>query len=200
MVSSTVENTWSTTVRKIKPLSQSQKSNTEKRQDFCRNRILCLGADKELIVATTRPPRDTLADQAIAVHPKDKRYKNSSVKRLSSPSQQKNPHHRWRDGRYGILVLRGKDHSCTRSKRFETGKRTQSPPLDYRVLDNNGVWWWSTRVTSQGKRDGSTWDDDRDDSCTRQSHERSPSHLRSGYSERGGARVQTIVLDTVVRR
>ncbi len=32
------------------------------------------GADKELVVATTRP-ETLLADMAIAVHPKDKRYK-----------------------------------------------------------------------------------------------------------------------------
>lgn len=32
------------------------------------------GSDKEIMVATTRP-ETLLADQAIAVHPKDKRYK-----------------------------------------------------------------------------------------------------------------------------
>lgn len=32
------------------------------------------GSDKEIMVATTRP-ETMLADQAIAVHPKDKRYK-----------------------------------------------------------------------------------------------------------------------------
>ena len=32
------------------------------------------GSDKELLVATTRP-ETLLGDQALAVHPKDKRYK-----------------------------------------------------------------------------------------------------------------------------
>jgi valyl-tRNA synthetase len=32
------------------------------------------GSDKEIMIATTRP-ETLLADQAIAVHPKDKRYK-----------------------------------------------------------------------------------------------------------------------------
>ena len=32
------------------------------------------GSDKEIMIATTRP-ETMLADQAIAVHPKDKRYK-----------------------------------------------------------------------------------------------------------------------------
>lgn len=42
------------------------------------------GSDKELLVATTRP-ETLLGDQAVAVHPKDKRYKKLIGKSVILP-------------------------------------------------------------------------------------------------------------------
>jgi valyl-tRNA synthetase len=96
------------------------------------------GSDKELLVATTRP-ETLLADQAVAVHPKDKRYKKLIWKSVILPIVNKeipiiaDPMVDMEFGTGVVKITPAHDPAD-----FETGKR-HGLKLDYRVIDKNGT-------------------------------------------------------------
>jgi valyl-tRNA synthetase len=96
------------------------------------------GSDKELLIATTRP-ETLLADQAVAVHPKDKRYKKLIGKSVILPIVNKEipiiadpmvDMEFWT----GVVKITPAHDPAD----FETGKR-HGLRLDYRVIDKNGT-------------------------------------------------------------
>lgn len=150
------------------------------------------GADKELVVATTRP-ETLLADQAIAVHPKDKRYKKLIGKTAILPiANRKIPiiADEMVDMDFGtgaVKITPAHDPSD-----FETAKR-HNLPLDYRVLDNDGVMMKHTGVFA-GKKELEAREMIIEMLRGRGNLMKvSPHTSQVGYSERGGVRVQTIV-------
>lgn len=150
------------------------------------------GADKELVVATTRP-ETLLADQAIAVHPKDKRYKKLIGKTAILPiANRKIPiiADEMVDMDFGTGAV--KITPAHDPADFETGKR-HNLPLDYRVLDNNGIMMDHT-----GDFAGKTELQAREmiiDLLRGRGNlmKVTPHTSQVGYSERGGVRIQTIV-------
>ncbi len=96
------------------------------------------GSDKELVVATTRP-ETLLADQAVAVHPKDKRFKKLIGRSVILPIVNKeipvigDESVDMEFGTGAVKVTPAHDPTD-----FETGKRHKLP-LGYRVIDNDGV-------------------------------------------------------------
>lgn len=150
------------------------------------------GADKELIVATTRP-ETLLADQAIAVHPKDKRYKKLIGKTAILPiANRKIPiiADEMVDMDFGTGAV--KITPAHDPNDFETGKR-HNLPLDYRVLDNNGVMMKHTGDFA-GKKEMEAREMMIEMLRARGNLMKVTPHTSQvGYSERGGARVQTIV-------
>ena len=95
------------------------------------------GSDKELVVATTRP-ETLLGDQAIAVHPKDKRFKKLIGRTVILPISNKeipivgDESVDMEFGTGAVKVTPAHDPTD-----FETGKRHKLR-LDYRVIDNDG--------------------------------------------------------------
>lgn len=96
------------------------------------------GSDKELIVATTRP-ETLLADQAIAVHPKDKRFKKLIGRTVILPIVNKEIPiigDEMVDMEFGTGAVKiTPSHDPTD---FEVGKR-HNLRLDYKVMDQNGI-------------------------------------------------------------
>ena len=96
------------------------------------------GSDNELIVATTRP-ETLLADQAVAVHPKDKRFRKLIGRKVILPIVNKEIDiigDEMVDMNFGTGVVKiTPSHDPTD---FETGKR-HSLRLDYQVIDKNGI-------------------------------------------------------------
>ncbi|PJC56897.1 valine--tRNA ligase, partial [Candidatus Gracilibacteria bacterium CG_4_9_14_0_2_um_filter_38_7] len=96
------------------------------------------GSDNELIVATTRP-ETLLADQAVAVHPKDKRFRKLIGRKVILPIVNKEIDiigDEMVDINFGTGVVKiTPSHDPTD---FETGKR-HNLRLDYQVIDKNGV-------------------------------------------------------------
>lgn len=98
------------------------------------------GSDKELLVATTRP-ETLLADQAVAVHPKDKRYKKLIGKSVILPIVNKEIPiigDDMVDMEFGTGVV--KITPAHDPADFETAKR-HGLRTDYRVIDKN---WYMT--------------------------------------------------------
>ena len=96
------------------------------------------GSDNELLVATTRP-ETLLADQALAVHPKDKRYKKLIGRSVVLPIVNKEIPiigDEMVDMEFGTGVV--KITPAHDPADFETAKR-HNLRLDYRVIDKNGV-------------------------------------------------------------
>lgn len=95
------------------------------------------GSDNELILATTRP-ETLLADQAVAVHPKDKRFKKLIGRKVILPIVNKEIDiigDEMVDMHFGTGVVKiTPAHDPTD---FETGKR-HGLRLDYQVIDKNG--------------------------------------------------------------
>lgn len=150
------------------------------------------GADKELVVATTRP-ETLLADQAIAVHPKDKRYKKLIGKTAILPiANRKIPiiADEMVDMDFGTGAV--KITPAHDPADFETAKR-HNLPLDYRVLDNDGVMMKHTGVFA-GKKELEAREMMIEMLRGRGNLMKvTPHTAQVGYSERGGVRVQTIV-------
>ncbi len=150
------------------------------------------GADKELVVATTRP-ETLLADQAIAVHPKDKRYKKLIGKTAILPiANRKIPiiADEMVDMDFGTGAV--KITPAHDPADFETAKR-HNLPLDYRVLDNNGIMMDHTGDFA-GKTELQARELVIDMLRGRGNLLKVTPHVSQvGYSERGGVRVQTIV-------
>lgn len=96
------------------------------------------GSDNELILATTRP-ETLLADQAVAVHPKDKRFKKLIGRKVILPIVNKEIPiigDEMVDMEFGTGVVKiTPAHDPTD---FETGKR-HNLRLDYQVIDKNGI-------------------------------------------------------------
>ncbi len=96
------------------------------------------GSDKELLVATTRP-ETLLADQAIAVHPKDKRYKKLIGRSVILPIINREIPiiaDETVDMEFGTGVVKiTPAHDPTD---FEMAKR-HDLRTDYRVIDKNGI-------------------------------------------------------------
>ena len=95
------------------------------------------GSDKEIMVATTRP-ETMLADQAIAVHPKDKRYKKLIGKSVVLPIVNKEIPiigDEMVDMEFGTGVV--KITPAHDPADFETARR-HGLRTDYRVIDRNG--------------------------------------------------------------
>lgn len=98
------------------------------------------GSDKELLVATTRP-ETMLADQALAVHPKDKRYKKFIGKTVILPIVNKEIPiigDEMVDMEFGTGVV--KITPAHDPADFETGKK-HNLRLDYSVIDKR---WYMT--------------------------------------------------------
>ncbi len=96
------------------------------------------GSDKELLVATTRP-ETLLADQAVAVHPKDKRYKKLIGRSVILPIVNKEIPiiaDEMVDMDFGTGVV--KITPAHDPADFETAKR-HNLRMDYRVIDRNGM-------------------------------------------------------------
>ena len=96
------------------------------------------GSDKELLVATTRP-ETLLADQAVAVHPKDKRYKKLIGKSVILPIVNREIPiiaDEMVDMEFGTGVV--KITPAHDPADFETAKR-HGLRVDYRVIDKNGI-------------------------------------------------------------
>lgn len=96
------------------------------------------GSDKELLVATTRP-ETLLADQAVAVHPKDKRYKKLIGKSVILPIVNREIPiiaDEMVDMEFGTGVV--KITPAHDPADFETAKR-HGLKVDYRVIDKNGI-------------------------------------------------------------
>lgn len=95
------------------------------------------GSDNELILATTRP-ETLLADQAVAVHPKDKRFKKLIGRKVILPIVNKEIEiigDEMVDMNFGTGVV--KITPAHDPADFETGKR-HGLRLDYGVIDKNG--------------------------------------------------------------
>ncbi len=95
------------------------------------------GSDKELMVATTRP-ETMLADQALAVHPKDKRYKKFIGKKVILPivnTEIPIIGDEMVDMEFGTGVV--KITPAHDPDDFETAKR-HNLRTDYSVIDRNG--------------------------------------------------------------
>jgi len=150
------------------------------------------GADKELIVATTRP-ETLLADMAIAVHPKDKRYKKLIGKTAILPiANRKIPiiADEMVDMDFGTGAVKiTPAHDPTD---FETAKR-HNLPLDFRVIDNDGIMMKHTGDFA-GKKELEAREMMVEMLRARGNLMKVSPHVSQvGYSERGGVRVQTIV-------
>jgi len=95
------------------------------------------GSDNELVVATTRP-ETLLADQAVAVHPKDKRFKKLIGRKVILPIVNKEIiiiGDEMVDMNFGTGAVKiTPAHDPTD---FEVGKR-HGLKLDYKVIDKNG--------------------------------------------------------------
>lgn len=150
------------------------------------------GADKELVVATTRP-ETLLADMAIAVHPKDKRYKKLIGKTAILPiANRKIPiiADEMVDMDFGTGAV--KITPAHDPADFETAKR-HNLTLDYRVLDNNGIMMEHTGDFA-GKTELQAREMVVDMLRARGNLMKVTPHISQvGYSERGNVRVQTIV-------
>lgn len=150
------------------------------------------GADKELVVATTRP-ETLLADMAIAVHPKDKRYKKLIGKTAILPiANRKIPI--IADEMVDMDFWTGavKITPAHDPADFETAKR-HNLTLDYRVLDNNGIMMEHTGDFA-GKTELQAREMVVDMLRARGNLMKVTPHVSQvGYSERGNVRVQTIV-------
>ena len=95
------------------------------------------GSDKELLVATTRP-ETLLGDQAVAVHPKDKRYKKLIGKSVILPIVNKEIPIIADDSidmEFGTGVV--KITPAHDPSDFEMARR-HGLRTDYRVIDKNG--------------------------------------------------------------
>ena len=95
------------------------------------------GSDKELLIATTRP-ETLLGDQAIAVHPKDKRYKKLIGKSVILPIVNKEIPiiaDEMVDMEFGTGVV--KITPAHDPADFETAKR-HNLRIDYKVIDPSG--------------------------------------------------------------
>ena len=95
------------------------------------------GSDKELLIATTRP-ETLLADQAVAVHPKDKRYKKLIGRSVILPIVNKEIPiiaDEMVDMEFGTGVV--KITPAHDPSDFETAKR-HNLRRDYTVIDRNG--------------------------------------------------------------
>lgn len=96
------------------------------------------GSDNELLVATTRP-ETLLGDQAVMVHPKDKRYKKMIGRTVILPIVNKEIPIIWDDSvdmEFGTGVVKVTPaHDPTD---FEVAKR-HGLRTDYRVIEKNGV-------------------------------------------------------------
>lgn len=95
------------------------------------------GSDKELLVATTRP-ETLLGDQALAVHPKDKRYKKLIGRTVILPIVNKEIPiigDTMVDMEFGTGVV--KITPAHDPADFETAKR-HNLRTDYKVIDKNG--------------------------------------------------------------
>jgi valyl-tRNA synthetase len=96
------------------------------------------GSDKELLVATTRP-ETLLGDQALAVHPKDKRYKKLIGRSVILPIVNKEIPiiaDDMVDMEFGTGVV--KITPAHDPADFETAKR-HGLRTDYRVIEKNGT-------------------------------------------------------------
>lgn len=96
------------------------------------------GSDKELLVATTRP-ETLLGDQAVAVHPKDKRYKKLIGKSVILPIVNKEIPiiaDEMVDMEFGTWVV--KITPAHDPADFETAKR-HGLRTDYRVIEPSGI-------------------------------------------------------------
>ncbi len=96
------------------------------------------GSDNELVLATTRP-ETLLADQAVAVHPKDKRFKKLIGRKVILPIVNKEIDiigDEMVDMNFGTGVV--KITPAHDPADFETGKR-HNLRLDYQVIDKNGI-------------------------------------------------------------
>lgn len=96
------------------------------------------GSDKELLVATTRP-ETLLGDQAVAVHPKDKRYKKLIGRSVILPIINKEIPiiaDTMVDMEFGTGVV--KITPAHDPADFDTAKR-HNLRTDYRVIEKNGI-------------------------------------------------------------
>jgi valyl-tRNA synthetase len=95
-------------------------------------------SDKELVIATTRP-ETMLADQAIAVHPKDKRYRKLIGRKIILPILNKEIPIIWDEivdiefGTWALKITPAHD-----AIDFSVGKK-HNLKLDYSVIDKNWI-------------------------------------------------------------
>ncbi len=150
------------------------------------------GIDKELIIATTRP-ETLLGDQAVAVNPRDKRYKKLIGHEVILPFVNKRIPiiaDEMVDMEFGTGVV--KITPAHDPADFETAKR-HGLPVDYRVIDNEGVMMDNTGIFA-GKKDTEAREIIVNMLRGKGNLIKVSPHISPvGYSERGGVRVQTIV-------
>lgn len=150
------------------------------------------GADKELVVATTRP-ETLLADQAIAVHPKDKRYKKLIGRNVILPVVNKEIPiigDEMVDMDFGTGVV--KITPAHDRNDFEVAKRHEIR-TDYRVIDNAGVMMEHTGPFA-GMKETEAREEIVDMLRAKGNLLKIEPHIHQvGYSERGKVRVQTVV-------
>lgn len=150
------------------------------------------GLDRELIVATTRP-ETLLADQAVAVNPRDKRYKKLIGHEVILPFVNKRIPiiaDEMVDMDFGTWVV--KITPAHDPADFETAKR-HGLPIDYRVLNNEGVMMEHTGIFA-GKKDIEAREMIVNMLRGKGNLIKVSPHISPvGYSQRGGVRVQTIV-------
>lgn len=150
------------------------------------------GSDKELVLATTRP-ETLLADQAVAVHPKDKRFKKLIGRKVILPIVNKEIDiigDEMVDMEFGTGVV--KITPAHDPADFETGKR-HNLRLDYGVIDKNGYMTKEAGIFSG--QDTATARENIVELLKSKGNlvKIEPYIHKVGYCSRGGCRVESIV-------
>jgi valyl-tRNA synthetase len=150
------------------------------------------GSDNELTVATTRP-ETLLADQAIAVHPKDKRFKKLIGRSVILPIVNKEIPiiaDEMVDMEFGTGAL--KITPAHDPADFEAGKR-HNLRLDYQVIDKNGIMTKEAGIFAG--LDALTARDNVVELLKAKGNlvKIEPYKQRVGYCSRGHCRIETIV-------
>ncbi len=150
------------------------------------------GSDNELVVATTRP-ETLLADQAVAVHPKDKRFKKLIGRSVILPIVNKEIPiiaDEMVDMEFGTGAVKiTPAHDPTD---FETGKR-HNLRLDYQVIDKTGVMTPEAGIFAG--QDALTARENVVELLKAKGNlvKIEPHKQRVGYCSRGGCRIETVV-------
>ncbi|MDQ1343593.1 MAG: valyl-tRNA synthetase [Patescibacteria group bacterium] len=151
------------------------------------------GSDNELTIATTRP-ETLLADQAVAVHPKDKRFKKLIGRSVILPIVNKEIPIIADDmvdmefGTGAVKITPAHDPTD-----FEAGKR-HNLKLDYQVIDKNGVMTKEAGIFA-GQEAATTARDNVVELLKAKGNlvKIEPYKQRVGYCSRGHCRIETVV-------